>query len=73
MKTNLTLAYLLTAFMQNTAYADEPPPQDFNQAKQFHIQRLTTELNCVQAAKSFQELQQCRPKPPNGDRRPPPQ
>ena len=51
------------------AFADAPPPpppQDFATAKQEAMQRLSAELACVQAAKTFPALQQCRPRPPAG-------
>ncbi len=43
-----------------------PAKPDFFSIKQNAIQRLTNELNCVQAAKDEQALQACRPRPPQG-------
>ena len=47
----------------------EAPPRgkpDFISMKQDALQRLKTELACVEAAKDEYALRACRPKPPNG-------
>ncbi|MCB4810344.1 hypothetical protein LG204_03315 [Methylovorus menthalis] len=65
---NMIIAAVLL-FSASLVLADAsppPPPQDFATAKQAAIQRLSTELACVQAAKTPQALQQCHPRPPAG-------
>lgn len=60
------LTLLLSAPLALADAPPPPPPQDFAAARQDAIQRLNAELACVQAAKTPQALQQCRPRPPAG-------
>jgi hypothetical protein len=62
----IAIALLLSASLASADAPPPPPPQDFAAAKQEAIQRLNAELACVQAAKTPQALQQCRPRPPAG-------
>ena len=70
-----TLVAALLAISASAALADappppqsqtQPPPQDFLAMKQAAMQRLTSEMRCLQAAQNPQALQQCRPRPPAG-------